>query len=54
MTYRQPHFIKPLLSCNKTNWEITVDTLGGGSGSTLDYHGFVLKKAKLSATKLKE
>ncbi|KIX96537.1 uncharacterized protein Z520_07803 [Fonsecaea multimorphosa CBS 102226] len=44
VTYRQPHFIKPLLNCKGVNWDITVDVLGG-SGSSLDYHGFVLKKA---------
>ncbi|KAL8836219.1 MAG: hypothetical protein Q9170_002996 [Blastenia crenularia] len=43
VTYRQPHFIKPLLDCRGVNWDIQVDTLGGTDGS-FDYHGFVLKK----------
>ncbi|KAL9037939.1 MAG: hypothetical protein Q9180_003435 [Flavoplaca navasiana] len=43
ITYRQPHFIKPLLECGGVVWDIQVDILGGADGS-LDYHGFVLKK----------
>ncbi|KAL8844412.1 MAG: hypothetical protein Q9176_001322 [Flavoplaca citrina] len=43
ITYRQPHFIKPLLECEGVVWDIQVDILGGADGS-FDYHGFVLKK----------
>ena len=43
VTYRQPHFIKPLLNCAGTNWEIKVDILGG-SDSSFDYQGFILNK----------
>lgn len=43
ITYRQPRFIKPLLDCGGVDWDIQVDILGG-SDSSFDYHGFVLKK----------
>ncbi|KAI9750232.1 MAG: NADH dehydrogenase [ubiquinone] flavoprotein 1, mitochondrial, partial [Chaenotheca gracillima] len=45
VTYRQPHFIKPLLNLDDLHWDIEVDILGG-SDSSLDYHGFILKKVK--------
>ncbi|EMR68848.1 putative methyltransferase type 11 protein [Eutypa lata UCREL1] len=44
VTYRQPHFVKPLLSPEGTTWDINVEVLGG-SGSTFQYHAFTLKKA---------
>ncbi|OQU98237.1 hypothetical protein CLAIMM_04053 [Cladophialophora immunda] len=47
VTYRQPHFIKPLLNCEGVQWDIKVDVLGGSERS-LDYHGFVPKKATTS------
>jgi len=47
VTYRQPHFITPLLNCEGVDWVIAVNVLGG-SDSSFDYHGFVLKKAPLS------
>ncbi|OAP59320.1 hypothetical protein AYL99_06618 [Fonsecaea erecta] len=47
VTYRQPHFIKPLLNCDGVKWDIKVDILGG-SESSLDYHGFILSKATTS------
>ncbi|KAL8993898.1 MAG: hypothetical protein Q9188_007209 [Gyalolechia gomerana] len=43
ITYRQPHFIIPLLNCGGVDWDIQVDILGG-SDSSFDYHGFILKK----------
>src|SRR5271163_1395454 len=43
ITYRQPHFIRPLLNRDGVNWDLQVDILGGGD-SSFDYHGFVLKK----------
>ncbi|KAI0017974.1 S-adenosyl-L-methionine-dependent methyltransferase [Xylariomycetidae sp. FL0641] len=43
VTYRQPHFIRPLLNCEGTSWNIEMDVLGG-TGSTFAYHGFILKK----------
>lgn len=43
ITYRQPHFIKPLLNCEGVDWDIHVDILGD-SDSSFDYHGFVIKK----------
>lgn len=42
ITYRQPHFIKPLLECEGTAWDVKVDVLGG-EGS-FGYHGFTLTK----------
>ncbi|KEF58974.1 uncharacterized protein A1O9_03817 [Exophiala aquamarina CBS 119918] len=48
ITYRQPHFIKPILNCKGVEWDIEVDVLGG-SGSSFDYHAFVLKKATASS-----
>ena len=47
ITYRQPHFIKPLLALQ--NWapadEIVVEELEGEGGS-FGYFGYVLKKKK--------
>ncbi|KAJ3580367.1 hypothetical protein NPX13_g185 [Xylaria arbuscula] len=40
ITYRQPRFIKPLLNCEGTKWDLTVETLGG-SDSSFGYYGFV-------------
>lgn len=44
ITYRQPHFVKPLLNCNGVNWNTTMEVLGD-SKSSFDYFGFVLQKA---------
>ncbi|TQS32072.1 hypothetical protein Golomagni_07622 [Golovinomyces magnicellulatus] len=33
VTYRQPHFIKPLLMCDGTNWDMQVEVLGASAGS---------------------
>jgi hypothetical protein len=44
VTFRQPHFMKPLL--NKDDlWDLVVESLSDGEGS-LGYYGFVLKKKK--------
>ncbi|KAL8999119.1 MAG: hypothetical protein Q9169_002007 [Polycauliona sp. 2 TL-2023] len=43
ITYRQPHFMKPLLECGGVDWDIQMDSLGGADGS-FDYYGYVLKK----------
>ncbi|KAL8901699.1 MAG: hypothetical protein Q9207_005068 [Kuettlingeria erythrocarpa] len=43
VTYRQPHFVKPLLDCGGVDWDVQLNVLGGGDGS-FDYYGFVLKK----------
>ncbi|KAI0888519.1 S-adenosyl-L-methionine-dependent methyltransferase [Annulohypoxylon maeteangense] len=43
VTYRQPHFIRPLLNCKGTDWDIELDILGDGT-SSFSYHGFVLRK----------
>ncbi|KAI0968731.1 S-adenosyl-L-methionine-dependent methyltransferase [Xylaria arbuscula] len=40
ITYRQPHFIRPLLNCEGTNWKITVEALGGND-SSFTYYGFI-------------
>lgn len=44
VTYRQPHFLKPLLNCKGVDWAIEVEVLGG-SDSSFDYHAFVLRRA---------
>jgi hypothetical protein len=41
VTYRQPHFVKPILNRNN-NWDVRVETLGGGD--SFEYFGFILKK----------
>jgi hypothetical protein len=46
VTYRQPHFIKPLLNCEGVNWNSKMEVLGG-SDSTFDYYGFVFEKVML-------
>ncbi|KAI7152970.1 hypothetical protein KC349_g8664 [Hortaea werneckii] len=42
VTYRQPHFVKPLLNQDKL-WDLTTEELSGG-GNSFDYYAFVLKK----------
>ncbi|KAF2668394.1 hypothetical protein BT63DRAFT_456034 [Microthyrium microscopicum] len=42
VTYRQPHFVKPLLNRDE-RWDLIVETLSDGEGS-FDYFAFVLKK----------
>lgn len=42
VTFRQPHFVKPLLECQGTNWDIDIQVLGGSDGS-FGYHGIVCK-----------
>ena len=42
VTFRQPHFVKPLLNRDEL-WDLTLETLSDGPGS-FDYFGFVLKK----------
>ena len=42
VTYRQPHFLKPLLSREGT-WDVTVETLEDAPG-TFEYFGFVIVK----------
>ncbi|RMD41793.1 hypothetical protein DV735_g3301, partial [Chaetothyriales sp. CBS 134920] len=48
VTYRQPHFIRPLLNCQGTKWDIKLETLASSENS-FEYYGFVLKKATESA-----
>jgi len=45
ITYRQPHFMKPLLELEQEDisWDIKVDELGGLG--TFGYYGFTLTKA---------
>ncbi|EQB45678.1 hypothetical protein CGLO_15417 [Colletotrichum gloeosporioides Cg-14] len=42
ITYRQPHFMKPLLN-SEGLWDLEMDVLSGGE-SAFDYYGFVLRK----------
>ncbi|KAF6789687.1 methyltransferase type 11 [Colletotrichum sojae] len=44
ITYRQPHFMKPLLN-SEGLWDMEMDVLSGGE-SAFDYYGFILRKAK--------
>jgi hypothetical protein len=44
VTYRQPHFVKPLLN-RDDRWDLIVETLSDGEGS-FEYYAFVLKKKK--------
>ncbi|KAH9890176.1 S-adenosyl-L-methionine-dependent methyltransferase [Xylariomycetidae sp. FL2044] len=44
VTYRQPHFIKPLFNRDKADWDIELEELGG-TGSTFSYYAFTLRKA---------
>ncbi|KAH8159720.1 hypothetical protein CIB48_g8527 [Xylaria polymorpha] len=39
ITYRQPHFLRPLLNCEGTNWNIAIESLGGND-SSFAYYGF--------------
>ena len=41
VTYRQPHFIKPILNRNG-EWEVEMEVMGGGD--SFEYFGFVLRK----------
>ncbi|KAI9880907.1 MAG: hypothetical protein M1830_009975 [Pleopsidium flavum] len=45
ITYRQPHFIKPMLQRPEV-WSMTVETLADepGGGGMLEYFGFVMRK----------
>tara|TARA_R110002003_G_scaffold6_2_gene274 strand:+ start:818 stop:1054 length:237 start_codon:yes stop_codon:yes gene_type:complete len=41
VTYRQPHFIKPILNRNN-EWNLRMEEMGGGD--SFQYFGFALKK----------
>ncbi|KAK1985763.1 S-adenosyl-L-methionine-dependent methyltransferase [Colletotrichum cereale] len=45
VTYRQPHFIRPLLEAAPAgpSWDLAVEVLEGGE-SAFDYYGWVLRK----------
>ncbi|KAF2102820.1 S-adenosyl-L-methionine-dependent methyltransferase [Rhizodiscina lignyota] len=42
VTYRQPHFVRPLLN-RHDQWDVVVETLSDGDGS-FEYYAFVLRK----------
>jgi EEF1A lysine methyltransferase 4 len=42
VTYRQQHFIRPLLECEGTNWDVEMETLGA-SGGSFGYCGVVCR-----------
>ncbi|KAL0764991.1 hypothetical protein CaCOL14_012250 [Colletotrichum acutatum] len=44
ITYRQPHFMRPLLNADNL-WDMDMDILSGGE-SAFDYYGFILKRRK--------
>jgi hypothetical protein len=43
ITYRQPHFVKPILN-GSGEWDAEMEILGGGD--SFEYYGFVLTKRK--------
>lgn len=43
VTFRQPHFIKPLLNPDDL-WSLDMQTLG--ESGFINYYGFVIKKKK--------
>jgi EEF1A lysine methyltransferase 4 len=45
ITYRQPHFMKPLLA-RENLWSVSVEVLGDAAGS-FDYFGFIMKRHDL-------
>jgi hypothetical protein len=48
ITYRQPHFVKPIL--NRDNeWKLEMEILGGGD--SFEYFGFILQKQQASLVK---
>jgi hypothetical protein len=47
VTYRQPHFIKPILN-RDDEWDMEMEVMGGGD--SFQYFGFVLKKHSTAAT----
>ncbi|MCJ1251145.1 hypothetical protein MMC30_008376 [Trapelia coarctata] len=47
ITYRQPHFVKPMLE--RKEWDVQWEVLNSGEG-TFDYHGFVIKKSSAEGT----
>ncbi|PMD54321.1 S-adenosyl-L-methionine-dependent methyltransferase [Hyaloscypha bicolor E] len=50
ITYRQPHFMKPLLE-RKDSWDFAVKTLGDSQGTgEFDYFGFIMKRHEASNT----
>jgi ubiquinone/menaquinone biosynthesis C-methylase UbiE len=44
VTFRQPHFMKPLLD-REGLWDLQLEILGG-KGGAFDYYGWVIKKSK--------
>jgi hypothetical protein len=42
ITYRQPHFMNPLLA-REDLWTLSVEKLGDGAGA-FDYFGFIMKR----------
>ncbi|EXF84313.1 hypothetical protein CFIO01_08344 [Colletotrichum fioriniae PJ7] len=44
ITYRQPHFMRPLLNADNL-WDMDMDVLSGGE-SAFDYYGFILRRRK--------
>lgn len=43
VTFRQPHFIRPLVNA-RSQWQLDVEVLRDGE-STFDYHAFIMRKA---------
>jgi hypothetical protein len=49
ITYRQPHFVKPMLERENT-WDISIKIIGDTQGTgVFDYFGFIMKKHQTSS-----
>jgi len=42
ITFRQPHFMRPLLTQDEDAWDLDMKTLA--ENGSLDYYGFVITK----------
>ena len=42
ITFRQPHFMKPLLA--REDWDLTLETLPDPSGGVFEYFAYLMKK----------
>ena len=47
ITFRQPHFVKPLINADN-RWQLEEEVLREGE-STFDYYGFVLKNVRAAS-----
>ena len=43
ITFRQPHFLKPLIN-SRDQWNMEIEVLSAEDGASFDYHAFILRK----------